>query len=113
MMLAQSGDTLGTRAALDEALPIVHSAARAGRAQLALAWLAWHEQRPAVATQMLGRFDAPSRTGSEVGPGTYIRRSTDALWLALQAQLGDEALARLRAAAEGLSDDAAQQLVLG
>jgi predicted ATPase/DNA-binding winged helix-turn-helix (wHTH) protein len=113
MMLAQSGDTTATRQALDEALPVLRSAGRPGMAQLALAWLAWHEQRPAAAARMLGRFDAPQRTGGEFGPGTYIRRSTDALWLLLQQQLGAADVAAQRAAAEGLSDAAALQQVLG
>lgn len=107
MMLAQSGDTRGTREALPETLDILTSAGRRGMVLLPLAWLAAHERRDETAALLLARFDAPRRTGGEFGPGTYIRRSMDALWTTLRATLDDEHLARLRAEAEATSDDMA------
>jgi len=104
MMLAESGDTAATRTALDEAVPILQGAGRAGMALLGGAWLALHDGRPALAVRLLARFDAPGRTGSEFGPGTFIRRSVALLWARLRAALGDAAVAAERAAAEEMSD---------
>lgn len=104
MMLAESGDTEGTRAALAEALPLLHGAGRSGMALLSAGWLACHEGRPQLAARLLARFDAPHRTGAEFGPGTFIRRSIGLLWARLRAELGDAVLAEARAEAEMLSD---------
>ena len=89
---------------LHEALPILHGAGRVGMALLSAAWLAGHEQRSDLAVQALARFDAPGRTGSEFGPGTFIRRSVGQLWARLRADLGDDRVVEGRAAAEDLSD---------
>ena len=104
MMLAESGDVAATRDALREALPILQGAGRLGMALLAGAWLALHEGRPGLAAQLLARFDAPGRTGSEFGPGTFIRRSVGMLWPRLRAALGDEGLAESCASAEATAD---------
>jgi len=106
MMLAQSGDTAGTREAMPEALDILTSAGRRGMVLLPLAWLAAHEGRHDTAVLLLARFDAPQRTGSEFAPGTYIRRSMDLLWARLQESMDAEALARLRSEAAAATDDA-------
>jgi predicted ATPase/DNA-binding winged helix-turn-helix (wHTH) protein len=107
MMLAQSGDVVRTRASLPEATEILRSAGRLGMVLLPLAWLAWHEGRHADAALLLACFDAPGRTGAEFGPGTYIRRSTDALWAHLRHALDPEALQTLEAEAASLGDEQA------
>jgi predicted ATPase/DNA-binding winged helix-turn-helix (wHTH) protein len=112
MMLAESGDTVDTRRALVEALPILHGAGRGGMALLSAGWLAAHEQQPEQAAWVLARFDAAGRTGGEFGPGTFIRRSVGQLWARLRADLGDPALAQARDEADTLSDGEALRRVL-
>jgi hypothetical protein len=112
MMLAEAGHAGATRAALQEALPILHGAGRGGMALLSAAWLAAHEGRAEVAALLLARFDAPGRTGAEFGPGTFIRRSVGRLWAELRGELGDDGLARQRAAADEVSDRDALQRAL-
>jgi predicted ATPase/DNA-binding winged helix-turn-helix (wHTH) protein len=104
MMLAETGDLAATQSALTEALPIVQGAGRGGMLLLAAAWLAMHGSRPELAARLLGRFDGAGRTGSEFGPGTFIRRSVATLWSRLRAQLDDGALAALRERADDASE---------
>lgn len=104
MMLAESGAVHDTRAALAEALPIVQGAGRGGMLLLAGAWLALHEARHTLAARLLGRFDGPGRTGSEFGPGTFIRRSVATLWSRLRTRLDDGELADLRERADDASE---------
>lgn len=107
MMLAQSGDTAGTRQVLPEVQDILTSAGRRGMLLLPLAWLAVHEEQHDLAALLLARFDAPQRTGGEFAPGTYIRRSMDDLWSRLRGAMDAGRLARLQDEAGAVSDDVA------
>jgi predicted ATPase/DNA-binding winged helix-turn-helix (wHTH) protein len=111
-MQAQSGDAPGTRSALAEALPVVSGAGMLGMLPLSLAWLAHYEGRHRGAAALLGWFDAPQRAGAVYGPGTYIRRSIDALGGTLAKRLGARTLAGMRARGDALGDDAAVSLGL-
>lgn len=107
MMLAQQGEVAAIREAMPEVIEVARSGGRSGMALLPLAWLAWHEGRAEAAARLLAAFDAPGRTGAEFGPGTYIRRSMDALWALLESRLDAARLAALRDAARAETDEGA------
>lgn len=111
-MLAQSGDSVGTRAALNEGLPALSGAGTAWMAHVALAWLAAHEGRHDDAGRLLGWHDAAQRLYSRPAAGGYIARSLQALDQDLQQRLGGPGLLRWRAAGATLGDEGAQRLAL-
>jgi predicted ATPase/DNA-binding winged helix-turn-helix (wHTH) protein len=111
-MLAESGDSAGTRAALAEALPTLRSVGTRWMAHVGLAWLAAREGRAEAAAQLLGWHDAAQRADGRSGWGLFIARSLRALAEHLEQRLGAPVLAQLRAEAESLGDEAAEQLAL-
>nr|WP_316638903.1 winged helix-turn-helix domain-containing protein [uncultured Roseateles sp.] len=111
-MLAQSGNTAGTRAALSEGLPALSGAGTAWMAHVALAWLAAHEGRHDDAGRLLGWHDAAQLQHSRPAAGGYIARSLQALDQHLEQRLGGAALQHLRAAGTHLGDEGAQRLAL-
>ncbi|HSW03070.1 ATP-binding protein [Aquabacterium sp.] len=111
-MLAESGDSAGTRSALAEALPTLRSVGTRWMAHVSLAWLAAREGRAEAAGRLLGWHDAARRADGRAGWGLFIARSLRALADHLEQQLGAPALAQLRAEAGSLGDDGAEQLAL-
>ena len=106
-MRAAAGDTAGTRTALQDALPLLHTMPVCEVLFLAMAWLAAHEGRDVDAAQVLAWFDSPARGGGAYGPRTFTRRSADALADVLGRRLGSERHAALLQAAAELGDAAA------
>ena len=111
-MLAQSGDCAGTRQALAEALPMLRSAGTVWMVQVALAWLAAQELRPAHAAQLLGWYMAAQQVQQRAEAGGTIARAVQALHTRLNAQLGSTELARQQQLGAALDDDAAERLAL-
>jgi predicted ATPase/DNA-binding winged helix-turn-helix (wHTH) protein len=101
------------RAAIETAMPVLRASGSLGIGILGLAWLAHHEGRARTAAMLLGWFDGPHGAGNAYGPGTYSRRSVEALWSSV-AGLGDGALrAGLARRGSKLAEDAALSLGLG
>jgi hypothetical protein len=111
-MLAQSGDTAGTRTALAEALPVLGGAGTPWMAQVALGWLAAHEGRHEAAGRLLGWYDTSQRLRGSAGAGDYVSRALLALVAHLQAVVDAASLQRWRTAGAALGDDCAQRLAL-
>ena len=111
-MLAESGDSAGTRRALAEALPALRSAGTPWMARVALIWLAAAERRDATAARLLGWQAASQRARSEGETGGTIGRSLRVLRERLTAQLGARALAQLCDEGAALDDAAAERLGL-
>jgi hypothetical protein len=108
-MRAADGDIAGTRAALDDALPMLGGMLSTEVLYLALAWLAAHEGRDEDAARVLGWFESPWRGGGQYGPLTFTRRTAEVLAARLDAGLGAERHAAVRASALTLGQDEAVQ----
>jgi len=111
-MRAESGDTVGTRALLPEALPMLPTVSACEVLLLALSWLATHEGRDEHAARLLGWFDAPARGGGAYGPNTYTRRTASALAVRLDTRLGQPRCQALQAEAAELGNERAVALGL-
>lgn len=111
-MLAESGDTAGTRAALAEALPVLGGAGTPWMGQVALAWLAAHEGRHEDAGRLLGWHEASQRLEGRANAGGYISRALLALIAHLQTVTDEAQLQHWRAVGAGLGDEGAQHLAL-
>lgn len=112
-MRAHAGDIAGTRQALAEGLPALHSVLSAEQLLLALAWLAAHEGRAADAARVLAWFGSPQRGGGNYGPRTFTHRASAALAERLGAALGEAQYQQLAAASLALGDSEAVRLGLG
>lgn len=111
-MLAESGDSAGTRLAFVELLPSLRGAGTLWMAHVALAWLSAQESRPAVAARLLGWHDAAQETQVRARDGGTIDRSVQALDKRLHDALGASQLAQERARGASLDDAAAEALAL-
>lgn len=111
-MLAESGDSVGARRSLAEALPILRSNGTPWMAHVALAWLAAHEGRNEEAARLVGWHDAAQRGTQRPRSGEYVAHALAGLTARLAADLGDATLAHQRSLGESLGDDAAERLAL-
>lgn len=111
-MLAESGDGPGTRTALAETLPVLHSAGSVWMAHLALAWLAHGEGRAEAAARLLGWQEAHERSQPRLASGGYIAQTRAELRACLDARLGPAACKRQVLAGADLGDNAAEALAL-
>jgi predicted ATPase/DNA-binding winged helix-turn-helix (wHTH) protein len=112
-MRADAGDVDGTRAALRDALPMLHTMPVCELQFLAMAWLAAHEGRDEDAAQVLAWFDSPRRGGGAYGPRTFTRRSADALAARLASALGAARWTAAQQTGAGLGDADAIRLGTG
>jgi predicted ATPase/DNA-binding winged helix-turn-helix (wHTH) protein len=81
-LLSASGDSAGTRQALQELLPALHSAGTPWMAQVALAWLPASEGRWQAAARLLGWCQAsqsPQRAEPSSKPGRTVMQAQQAL----------------------------------
>lgn len=104
-MLVQTGDALRGRAALAEALPIVHGAGTPWMLDVALAWLAANEGRHDDAARLLGWAEGAPRSALSGPAGATVAQAATRLRVQLREALGDAAL--LEAHREGAALDAA------
>ncbi|CAN5178339.1 hypothetical protein BH10PSE17_BH10PSE17_05940 [soil metagenome] len=112
-MLAQSGEVQRSRAALVEALPILHGAGTPWKVSLALAWFAAGDQRHEDAARLNGWHQSLLEDASVVGAGGYILRSTGVLTARLVERFGPEVCERLMTEGRTLDWQGAERLALG
>ncbi len=111
-LLAEGGHVERTRAALAEALPVLHGAGNPWMAHVALAWLAAHQGRDDAATRILGRQAAAVADGSAAGSGVYVARSLDALRRRLTERLGEAEFERNLVDGAWIDDARAERLAM-
>lgn len=112
-MLAQSGAAADARAAIVEALPILHGAGTPWKASLALAWLALRDGDGEASAQLLGWHRGLADSGVSAGAGSFILRSTDRLVAQLAGQLEPNILDDQLARGRSLGWPAAERLATG
>jgi hypothetical protein len=81
---------------------------------LALAWLAWHEQRPEDAAAVIGWFESPTHgAASRFGPETLVGQTRVRLIGHVEAALGTERTTEGRLAGHGLGFEGALAAGMG
>lgn len=111
-LLAAGGESAGTRLALAELLPALHSAGTPWMAQVALAWLAASDGRVADAARLLGWHEAEQCKQRGLASGPTITRVMQALGQHLAQQASAADLSTWREQGAELGDGGAEALSL-
>ena len=111
-MLVQAGDIARSRPALAEALPIVHGAGTPWMLDIALAWLAAHEDRDDDAARLLGWAEGATRAAVSGKAGATVTQAAQRLRARLEQAMGGAALAEACRAGASLAQCEAENLAL-
>jgi len=111
-MLVQAGDIARSRPALAEALPIVHGAGTPWMLDIALAWLAAHEDRHDDAARLLGWAAYATRAAVSGKAGATVTQAGQRLRARLEQAMGGAALAEACRAGASLEQCDAENLAL-
>ena len=96
------------------ALPVLPQMGAAEVQWLALAWFAWHDQRPEDAAAVIGWFESPTHgAASRFGPETLVGQTRLRLIEHVEAALGADRATAGRLAGHDLGFDGAQAAAWG